>query len=491
MISHFRRPRWAVGLLLAAMILLAAPRLGQSLWIDEASSLWFARVPFATLLLHLCDPHPPLFYALLKLWLAVADGEIWLRLLPLLGAALAVMLVYPLGRELCDRRCAWLATGLVALHPLQVWYAGELRMYTWAQALGMLAFLLGVRWLRRLATGSEVGWLPWLYALAAILALFTDYSAFLALGVLQLAALVRGRLFTRQWLALHLAILMPLALWWLLSPQRIVLARSYQPVFVAVQAARFGLTLSPEQAATFMQIATLLLAAAGILAAQMWARQKRDLTAAPAWTPLLALIWLGLLLFMALPRMYSLKRLLVVGLPYLALWLAATLTRRPAPRLAPALTALTLIVTLWMVAAHARDPWRQTLSALRPAEVVWVDDLATPVWVYYSARAEHTWTWQPLYGAELPKLPSLQPDPGGDLLLVTAESPYRTLALLLPAHFSAAYALTEAQHTRGIGVYRYQRRLAPLPLAAQEPPPPLAPLGLRLPSPLDTCGPGQ
>lgn len=490
MISQLRRPKPGIILYLTALILLAAPRLGRSLWIDEASSLWFARYPLPTLLFDLCDPHPPTFYVMLKVWRVVLEGEIWLRLLPLGGALLATALLYQLGQELCDRRCALLAAGLMALHPLQVWYAGELRMYTWAQALGLLAFLLGLRWLRRQpAEGRGRAWLPILYGLAALLALLIDYSALLALGLLQLVALVKGRFYTRAWWGLHIAMLVPLALWWLLSPQPLVLTRSYQPIFLVVQASRFGLTLTPEQGTLLLQAAVIFLGAAGILAAHLWQRRGQALMSNPAWAPLLALVWLLLLLFMAIPRLYSIKRLLVVGLPYLSLWLAMALTRPSRRRLSLALAGLTLVATLWVVAGHDRDPWRQVITSLAPADVAWVDDLATPVWAYYSARDTHAWTWRPLYGAQLPELPPVQPEPGGELLLITAESDYRNLALLLPPHFFATYALAEEQHAPGIGVYRYQRRLTPLPLAPTEAAPPLAPLGLRLPSPLDTCRP--
>ena len=145
----------AIGLPLAT-ILLALPRLGQSLWSDEATSVWLARLPLSTLVTALCDPHPPGYYLALKLWLLGGEAEAWLRLPSLLAAALAVVFTYGLGRDMGGRRCAWIAAALLALHPLHIWYAGEVRMYAGVTALGVLMVWLGWRLLER-GMASDTG----------------------------------------------------------------------------------------------------------------------------------------------------------------------------------------------------------------------------------------------------------------------------------------------------------------------------------------------
>jgi len=72
----------------------------QSLWRDEASSVWFARLRPGTLRTALCDARPPGYYLLLKAWLAGGENEFWLRLPSLFAAVLAVALTYRLGREM-------------------------------------------------------------------------------------------------------------------------------------------------------------------------------------------------------------------------------------------------------------------------------------------------------------------------------------------------------------------------------------------------------
>lgn len=77
--------------------------------------------------------HPPLFYALLKVWVAAAGaGSVWwLRLLPVLVSALAVVPLALLARELqLGARALSLALLLAAASGTLIKYAQELRMYS-------------------------------------------------------------------------------------------------------------------------------------------------------------------------------------------------------------------------------------------------------------------------------------------------------------------------------------------------------------------------
>ncbi len=79
----------------------------QPLWVDEASSLRFARQTLAQLWSwsSLVDPgNPPLYYSLLHGWLVFGDSETALRLLSALFGVLTIPLVYALGRTIRDHR---------------------------------------------------------------------------------------------------------------------------------------------------------------------------------------------------------------------------------------------------------------------------------------------------------------------------------------------------------------------------------------------------
>ncbi len=485
----------AVAALLA--LALPLPLLAQSLWIDEASSVWFAHLPLADLLLRLCDPHPPGYYLLLKGWLALGEAEPWLRLPSVFASVLAVALTARAGHKILGARAGALAALLLATFPLQSWYAAEVRMYALAQALGAALLLPAWRLMSTDAQDTRPRW-RWLAAgfwLLAVAALAVDVSASLPYAALQLWWLARGRPHAGRWLRLQAAVIVPIAIWWLVQG---VGADTYHAIFVAVQARRLGVALDPGSAGMLLQALTAAAGLAALLMAwRLGAGQGRltRLGDRPATAFLLLAAWLLLLAFSAVPRLFTVKRLLVVILPYLALLVAWRLAHFR-PRLAWGAAALGLAATLWLLATFQREPWRETVAAVAQATrsspaVAWVDDLAVPAFDYYARRAASEpggVTWSPLLGAGLPALPDAAPPPGGDLWLVLAESPYRDLRAFLPAEFHRGYRLVAEQHAPGIGLYRYRRLAEPLTtLPELAAPSPEALWGLQLPSPLASC----
>lgn len=484
------------GLILLALAL-PLPLLTQSLWLDEASSVWFARLSWGDLLFRLCDPHPPGYYLLLKAWLAPGEAEAWLRLPSLLASVLAVMLTARAGRQILGPRTGVLAALLLTTFPLQSWYAAEVRMYALAQALG--AALLLPAW-RLMSTGAQDTargrrWMAAGFWLLAVAALAVDISALLPYAALQLWWLARGRPHAGRWLRLQAAVIVPIAVSWLVQK---IGADTYHAIFVAVQARRLGLPLDPGSAGMLLRVLTATVGLAALLMAWWLGAGPGRLTwlvKRPATISLLLASWLLLLAFSAVPRLFTVKRLLVVILPYLALLLAYGLTQLR-PRVSWGLVALGLGVTAWMLASFQREPWCAVVTAFAEASVArptvaWVDELAVPVFDYYARRTavgQGGDTWAPLSGAHLPALPSTEPPPGGELWLLLAESPYRDLHALLPAEFYQQYEVVNQQHSPGIGLWRYRRLTEPLPAPPVIPEPSEEALwGLQLPSPLTAC----
>ena len=134
-VDRNRTGRWAMALLGAST--LAGPLLrawqigGKSLWIDEAFSVWVARQPLAEGVAWLAriDQHPPLYCALLHLWLCLDDGPAAVRLLSALASTLNVPVLYRLGACLAGRKVGLLAATVLALSPFHVYLAQEARMY--------------------------------------------------------------------------------------------------------------------------------------------------------------------------------------------------------------------------------------------------------------------------------------------------------------------------------------------------------------------------
>ena len=488
----------------ALLLAFALPlsRIGASLWSDEATSVWFARWPLSHLLTALCDPHPPGYYLLLKGWLALGEQEGWLRWPSVAASVLAVALTYRLGRVAWQRNIGVLAAILLAIHPLQVWYASEARMYTLAQALGLVAVILGWALIQSLEEspkpppdvgGRRIG-LVLGYVLTAIIALGVDYTAIFPLLLLQMLWLARGHPRIGRWLLLQGSVLAVAYLLWLDAAHRSALATSFQAFTLAVQLNRLGLDMTPSGATALLRAGGFAVILVSLLAAWQWPKRLRNLfcfswSLLPIW-----LIWLGLLVFMAVPRLYSLKRQLIALLPYLTLLMAYAFLHLPRVFKAATLV-LTLAVTLFILPTHQREPWRDALTRLagrEQADVIWVDEWAvTPVDYYDRQMWADTGIlleWQPLLSRNLPQLPAVQPQPGEDLWLIMAEGPYRHLLELLPPAFYAEYRLQEERQVPGVGLYHYQRRSSPLDSVPDLPPPSQTTLwSLESAFPLDVC----
>jgi mannosyltransferase len=477
-----------VGLLFAfgLVTVLTLARFDQSLWSDEASSVWFSRLPINSLLTSLCDPHPPGYYLFLQAWRVAGEGEAWLRVPSWLAALLSVGLIYRFAKDKFGSTAATLTALLLALQPLHTWYASEVRMYALTQAAGVLAVWLGWRASTRGATWR--GWLA--YALAAEAALWLDYSAMFPLALLQLVWLAHGWPQVRRWLGLHVVVALPLIGWWLISNQLLSLSHSYQPIFIAIQAGQWGLNLTPDQAARLLQIGVAGLVAGSVALALYWPRRSKR------WSSIMSGIvvatWLGLLLISALPLAFTIKRLVVVVVPYAALITAQVLSRQ-SRSLSVALGVASLLAAAIALVTLQRDPWRTVVqdwaAVSRPTTTVWVDELSTPAFDYYWRRFDpnNGTRWAPLIGRNFPALPTLTPAPNDQLWIVTEETAYRRLIALLPIEFWSQYQAVDQQAAHSIHLYRYQRRLQPVDSPSRPDRSPTDEWGLLLPSPLDTC----
>jgi 4-amino-4-deoxy-L-arabinose transferase-like glycosyltransferase len=107
-------------------------RLGHhGLWLDEAFSVWMARLPVVEMLHWLVriDQHPPLYYLLVRMWMGLGDGEAVVRALSALCSTLTIPVIYLLGRRVIDEKAGLLAALILAASPFHVRLAQEARMY--------------------------------------------------------------------------------------------------------------------------------------------------------------------------------------------------------------------------------------------------------------------------------------------------------------------------------------------------------------------------
>jgi hypothetical protein len=156
--------------------------------------------------------HPPLFYILLKAWIALGgNGLVWMKWFPVAMAIASLIPFYWLCRELHLRPATMnLALGFIAVNEYLVNYAQELRMYS--LVFGLTCASMGI--FARVVNATENVWRPQLALFAVnLLLVYTHYYGWLIVGpeLLFLLAANRRR---ALWFAVSFALLVACFLPW-------------------------------------------------------------------------------------------------------------------------------------------------------------------------------------------------------------------------------------------------------------------------------------
>ncbi len=159
----------------------------KPLWFDEAIVFWISRSDLATAIELNASGNsaPPLFIVALSLLAPLGTTEGLLRLLPIIASALCIPAMYMLGRLYLGRTAALLPALLIAVAPIQIQYAQQLREYSLSVLLAILLLAAGV-WFSRLPTPGRAA----VFAATIVLAVFTQYGLALLAAGLSVATLV-------------------------------------------------------------------------------------------------------------------------------------------------------------------------------------------------------------------------------------------------------------------------------------------------------------
>jgi hypothetical protein len=194
-----RRSRtWLTALVLAAFALRMYRLAQQPLSWDEGWSIGLSTLSWAEIKrITALDVHPPLYYAVFKLWLSLGRHEGWMRFLSVIAGVVTVPLAYATGRIWTrtagagqrEERVGILAALVTTVSPFLLYYSQVARMFSLCAALTLVAaYCL----LKAVDTGR-----PGFYAafvLSATAALYTFYyTAFVLAAVLLYALLIRPR----------------------------------------------------------------------------------------------------------------------------------------------------------------------------------------------------------------------------------------------------------------------------------------------------------
>ena len=185
-------------LLFLVVALFVAARIWQlttsCLWFDEIFGIHAARYDWKQMFRFVAADliHPPLFYALLKIWIAIGgESLLWLRLLPALLSIAAIVPIVLLCRAL---KLNWwqtnFALALLAVNGFLIKYAQEIRMYSLLFLLTCTSLWLFVRFTDQASRLRR--FLPALL-LVNLLLVYSHYSGWVVVFVELLFMLVWRR----------------------------------------------------------------------------------------------------------------------------------------------------------------------------------------------------------------------------------------------------------------------------------------------------------
>jgi mannosyltransferase len=160
----------------------------KSLWLDEAMSVSFVRLPGSSFwtLLSGREGNMAFYYVLLRGWFHLGDSEFAVRSLSVLFGIATLPAIYLLGSRFVNRTAGIMAAALLAAHSFHVRYSQEARSYSLLLLLLVLStyfFLLLVQ-----APHNKQYWLA--YIVFTVLAVYAHVFAILVIA--------------SQWLSLRL-----------------------------------------------------------------------------------------------------------------------------------------------------------------------------------------------------------------------------------------------------------------------------------------------
>lgn len=370
--------RWWVLLVLALLAGASLRLIGlgsKSLWFDEAFTVLLAEKSLPEIWSFPQnpgdDPHPRLFKTLLHYWIPIfGRSEFAVRLPTAYASILNMALLGLLARRLFDKRVALIAVALLALAPLEVWYAQETRMYMIVTTMGLtFALLLTVNhWLA----------LPGLLA-ALTIGLYVDLPMVplsLGLSVIWLTFWWQhGR--DRQWLVIWLAAV--LGSWLLYLPIMPYLTFTFSELNRIYVFREFRTALGLPNFAPWHYLVMLVIIAlvlgVGAIVFQRWLRRPGF----RRWFGPLAVAAFGIFtLTIPIPRLFALERVLLTGWPYVVLlvaWLLVNDDRLRRYALVP-LIILSLGASIGALLVP-KDDWQGAVAFIRANaeadDLVWIE----------------------------------------------------------------------------------------------------------------------
>lgn len=167
-----------IGILLLAFALRLYRLDVQSIWVDEGISLHLATSSLAEIIAdRAANIHPPLYFFLLKGWVALVGTDVFCaRFLSALASLLQVVAVHAVGRRWLGHPTARIAALLTSLSPLSVIYAQEIRAYAFLPLVYLIQLGITHELTQKPGPHRRATWL--LLGTVEVIGLHLHYTAF-------------------------------------------------------------------------------------------------------------------------------------------------------------------------------------------------------------------------------------------------------------------------------------------------------------------------
>lgn len=184
----------------------------HSFWFDEAESYFVSKRPILSLFrATAADNHPPFYFLLLKLWMNISESVSSLRFLSLLFGTATIPLFYFVGKKLTSSRVAFLATVILAISPLHIYFSTETRVYSLLVFETLLCYFLLLKYLQKPGKLYLV-----LITIVEIIALHSHYYfifIIFSINLIFFISSVRKSLEFKSWIFSQAVVLISLIPW--------------------------------------------------------------------------------------------------------------------------------------------------------------------------------------------------------------------------------------------------------------------------------------
>jgi uncharacterized membrane protein len=379
----------------------------KNIWLDEAASWTEATSPVERMLGSVAgDVHPPLYYLMLKGWVAMAgDSAIAMRSPSVVFGVLIVLLCWLLAGRWLTGPVRTMTVLWLALSPHLIFFAQEARMYAPATAAVLTAALAYRRWTEsRFASRRALT----AFTAAMVVALYLHYFTALFLAALWIHLIViRREPPWREWSLAHAAMILAYLPWLSVAADQFSRGQPWrQPltlleypvqlfVLLAEFSAGFHLRWTWAIAIAFLVIAVVVIRGwLGLLSVTATERREQDIFLAlacgvPVIVSLAALPVTGHM---------TLSRYLAFVVPLLILGVGRGLIAVGSRRAnAVALLGGATIASAICLASYYRDPFRdfdvrpvvravETEASARPDGVVLLEPAFIDMCIKYYSR---------------------------------------------------------------------------------------------------------